>query len=204
MTGIAVEPDEIDPLACPCGHNCDYNLDEDCCGSTCDCGHPAEAAPQPARLVIVGVDPGGTTGLTRLSYNDGRLRCRLAQTDPETAHELAGYWLRGANLPGTRTILTVEAFVVSGRSGRSGTASAGAAARDLIGKLVAVAAQTGADFVSRPAGIVKPWATDRRITAAGITIPPKMRDAADAVRHGLFAARHDGGQPDPLSRKGKT
>ena len=36
---------EIDPLACPCGHSCDYNTDEDCCDGNCDCEHPNGPAP---------------------------------------------------------------------------------------------------------------------------------------------------------------
>lgn len=202
MAVVTCEPDEIDPLACPCGQNCDYNLDEDCCGSTRDCEHPVGAAPM--RLVIVGVDPGVTTGLTRLTFTSGaKPEYRLAQTDPDTALELVGYWLDQAIDPDTRTMLAVEKFVVSGRSGRSGTAEAGAITRELIGRLTSLAVGAGVDMACRPAGAVKPWATDTRIAAAGITIPPKMRDAADAVRHSLFCARHDCGVPDPLSKKGK-
>jgi hypothetical protein len=41
---------EIDPLACPCGHNCDYNTDENCCDGNCDCEHPSGPVPNLAGI----------------------------------------------------------------------------------------------------------------------------------------------------------
>jgi hypothetical protein len=51
---------------------------------------------------------------------------------------------------------------------------------------------------------VKPWATDKRLTAAGLlAMTAKMADARDACRHALYTAVHDAGIPDPLSAAGR-
>jgi hypothetical protein len=54
----------------------------------------------------------------------------------------------------------------------------------------------------RAAALVKPWATDRRLTAAGLLDPTAgMGHARDAARHALYAAVHLQLTTDPLSKK---
>jgi hypothetical protein len=55
---------------------------------------------------------------------------------------------------------------------------------------------------TRAAALVKPWATDKRLHAAGLLDATKgMQHARDASRQALYAAVHMGVTPDPLSRK---
>jgi hypothetical protein len=103
------------------------------------------------------------------------------------------------------TVLAMERFVVGNRASRSSTSAAGATTRNLLGELLAWAdtfPRVQVRSVQRPAGAVKPWATDERLAAAGLLdITKGMNHARDAARHALFAAVADFGQPDPLSRR---
>lgn len=151
-------------------------------------------------LLILGVDPGVTTGLAALGVRDGRI------TQAQALQCSAGWarWLVRSILdhePDARRVLAVERFVVGPRAARSSTATAGALTRDLIGALLQTAESHGARSVTRPAAAVKPWATDLRLDAAGLLAPcAGMGHARDAARHALFAAVHDAGLPDPLIR----
>jgi hypothetical protein len=54
----------------------------------------------------------------------------------------------------------------------------------------------------RNASLVKTWATDKRLAAAGLLDATKgMQHARDASRHALYAAVHTGMARDPLSTK---
>lgn len=151
-------------------------------------------------LLILGVDPGTTTGLVALGARDGRI------TDAQALQCSAGWarWLVRSmldNEPGARRVVAVERFVVGPRAARSSTPGAGALTRDLIGALLQTADQVGALFLTRPAADVKPWATDRRLDAAGLLAPcTGMGHARDAARMALYSAVRDCGLPDPLIR----
>lgn len=153
-------------------------------------------------LICVGVDPGPTPGVAVLIYDGEGQRCTwraVFQCDADNVQWLAGsalHWRGGA----VRRILAVEKFVVGGRAGRSSTPKAGAVTRDMVGALEQVAHQELAQYVLRSASEVKPWATDERLVKAGFVLPKGMPHARDAARHCLFAAVHDGGIPDPLSK----
>ena len=145
---------------------------------------------------ILGIDPGLTTG--------------IALRTPSGTWELV-QTTRGAVLPIVRAMLhtydyraliAVEAFVVGPRAARSSTPEAGRIARDLIGALQALEAPGAVRVVVRTAGAVKPWATDRRLSAAGVPAVRGMPHARDAARHALFALVKDCGFPDPLSKRG--
>jgi len=145
---------------------------------------------------VIGVDPGGTTG--------------IALRVPSGTWELVQA-TRGAVLPivramlhtyDYRAVIAVEQFVVGPRAARSSTPEAGRIARDLIGALQSLGFELNLRVVLRSASQVKPWATDKRLQAAGVPDIPKMRDARDAARHALFCATADCGLPDPLSKRG--
>lgn len=150
--------------------------------------------------LVVGVDPGLTTGLAALTFLEGEL------VDSQIAVQVHGsegvvpfvQALMG-RYDNVWTLLSVEAFVIGGRSGRSSTPAGGRVARRLIGAL----SECGADaFTSYPAATVKPWATDIRLQAAGILAATKgMSHARDASRHALYAAVHRGVAHDPLSSR---
>lgn len=143
---------------------------------------------------VIGIDPGLTTGVVRIDLDSHR-PSEFAQVSPGLVLPLVEA-LIGAQADDD-VLLAVEAFVVGPRAGRSSTPRGGQVARELIGALLNVPAR----FVSRTAADVKPWATDKRLHAAGL-YAPDQRHARDAARHALFAAVRDCGLPDPLSNKG--
>ncbi|MCW2496330.1 hypothetical protein [Jatrophihabitans sp.] len=154
--------------------------------------------------LVVGVDPGVTTGIASLTYGTELLDRVLVQVHGSRAVKTIVEALLDSEL--ARPLLAVEQFVVSTRAGRSGTAVAGRITRALIAELQALgmdhAAGTALEVVTRPAALVKPWASDLRLDAAGLLAPTKgMGHARDAARHALYAAVHSGIAVDPLSRK---
>lgn len=154
-------------------------------------------------VFVIGVDPGPTTGVTAFHISDGYLLPppHVIQCDHGTAHLVVQALLLLRHPWEARVVLAVERFVVRGRAARSGTVAAGEITRNLIGALQATAHDHGARVIQRAAGEVKPWATDARLTAAGLLTPTKgMGHARDAARHALYAAVRDASLPDPLSR----
>ncbi|TDP97661.1 hypothetical protein [Labedaea rhizosphaerae] len=156
-------------------------------------------------LLVVGVDPGQTTGIAALHFIDGVLDpdlCAVLQTSPlGVLPAVYGLTATPRGWRGIRTVPVVaaESFVVGRRASRSRTAQAGETARMILG---ALAELQGVRFVQHPAGAVKPWATDKRIEVAGLAeLTTGMRHARDACRHALYAAVHGTGARDPLSRK---
>jgi hypothetical protein len=153
--------------------------------------------------VVIGVDPGVTTGIVALHLGDlaageAPYSPSVVQCDHGTALTVIGALALGIAPRDVPVVLAAESFVVSGRSSRSANAAAGRITRDLLGELKACAWFTR--VLVRPAGAVKPWATDERLAVAGLLVPD-MRHARDAARHALFAAVHDYAQPDPLSSR---
>lgn len=142
---------------------------------------------------VIGIDPGGTTGIC--IYNLGARTGELLQATPGVAIEVI------ERLASGRVVvrLAVERFVVGPRSARSSTAKAGQTTRELIGALEDFSRRFGIRVVQRSASEVKPWATDKRLTAAGLLVKG-MPHAVDGARHALFCAVSDCGLPDPLSR----
>lgn len=148
-------------------------------------------------LTVLGVDPGPTTGIALLTFMvDG-----WVPLGPDVVQCNAGIAVavvRSLTIE-PPTALAVERFVVGPRAARSSTPVAGQITRELIGLLAGVPA---AQHVQRSAAEVKPWATDRRLDAAGLLAPTKgMPHARDACRHALFSAVRDCGLPDPLSKR---
>lgn len=144
-------------------------------------------------MIVLGVDPGATTGLGLLDLTARLPRWELMQLTP------------GAVLPVVRSyrpgmaLLCVEAFVTGGRAARSSDPDAGRITRELIGALRAFGRDTGVRVETRIAGQVKPWATERRLTRAGLFARRGMPHAVDGARHALYGAVHSGLLPDPLS-----
>lgn len=154
---------------------------------------------------VLGIDPGGTTGWVSLTYWQGQIGPWELHPGQLTATDEVLAWVRWCLEHGHLDLVAIEKFVVSRRSGRSKTAQAGEAARLIIGGVAQLCQEHGVRFVQRPAGTVKPWATDRRLDAAGLLAPTKgMGHARDAARHALYAAVRDLGLPDPLSTRERT
>lgn len=152
----------------------------------------------------IGIDPGPIPGIVMLSPRGRHLDVDAIQCTAGVSTVLLWALLDShrANLGEAPAVVALERFVVGRRSSRSSTAGAGATTRDLVGKLQQIAAgEPNVTVVLRNASQVKAWATDARLEAAGLLEVCKgMRHARDAARHALFAAVHDGGIPDPLSK----
>lgn len=145
-----------------------------------------------APVRIIGVDPGKTTGLAILDLAGGAWFTEMADA-AGVPHNLR-VMIRAGDL------VAAEKFVVSRRAGRSSSAKAGEQARDILGALREICRENGAQFVTYPAVVVKRWAADKRLKAAGLHAPTKgIGHARDAARHALHAARWHAGLPDPLS-----
>jgi hypothetical protein len=156
------------------------------------------------RALVIGVDPGLTTGVFAVPYIEG-----IAGAEPVAVQVLGAEGV----VPIVRALvqrseldamLAVEAFVVGPRASRSSSAHAGRVTRALIRQLddLAHIGPPRVAFASRPAAAVKPWATDKRLEAAGLLEHTTgMHHARDAARHALFAAVHEGITRDPLSSK---
>lgn len=151
-------------------------------------------------LLVVGVDPGPIPGVVVLGrVADGAPS--IFQTDPGTVLWLLREVLT-AGPAGVRRILAVERFVIGMRTARLSTPKAGAVTRDMIGAVAALGRELpGVELMQRSASEVMPWASDKRLTAAGLLDSTKgMPHARAAARHALFAAVRDGGLADPLSK----
>lgn len=155
------------------------------------------------RTRVIGVDPGPTPGMVELVYVDRRLvDIHVAQCSVGIAAPVFLALLAERSAAAWDTTVQIERFVIGRRSGRSSTASAGEITRELVGALQHEAQKLGATCVLQSAGLVKPWATDTRLEAAGLIVATKgMTHARDAGRHALYAASHDAAMPDPLSKE---
>lgn len=153
----------------------------------------------------IGADPGPATGLCFLDYDNGKLVGRtLLQCDAGSSvivlkGMLAAYYADGRVL---RRTASVEQF----RSGASaGSAVKGAqVTRQLVMELAEALQLYGYQVRIRPAADVKPWASDRRLTAAGVVagaMHGDMNHAYDAARHCLYGAKEAGVITDPLLRR---
>lgn len=151
---------------------------------------------------VIGVDPGPTPGLVRLDFAPDPFRLTGFQVVQCNAQALHGVYalLHGDNPMNANTFVQVERFVVGRASMRGG--AAGALTRDQIGALERYSADWMAvSWRQRPAGNVKPWATDERLAATPLLEATKgMQHARDAARHALYCAVHDARMPDPLSK----
>lgn len=160
--------------------------------------------------LVIGIDPGMTTGV---------FAGVLGATEDVT-HNLIAVQIHGAEgvqpfvtallrrdidqgSTSGEPIMAIEKFVVGHRSTRSRHPAAGETTRNLIGALEQITSALGVRTYVRPAAAVKPWATDRRLEAAGLLEAcGGMRHTRDAARHALFAAVHAGLMTDPLSKAG--
>jgi hypothetical protein len=159
----------------------------------------------------IGCDPGPATGLAFLDFEGGRLVGRtLLQSEGATAVYvlkgllLAYYGNDTAALPIGRRVASVEKFVTGQSAGSRGKNAD--VTRQLVMELAEVLELFGYVVRIRPAADVKPWATGKRLVAAGVYSSEKamhsdMGHAADAARHCLYGARESGVVSDPLARR---
>lgn len=138
---------------------------------------------------IIGVDPGLTPGFVVLNLDRDVLEqpADVAQCSARLLYTLVATFNADRD-----ALIAVERFVPRGRLTAEQRVTQ-AQAENLT--------RIHPRVVQRPAAAVKPWATDERLAAAGLLEACKgMRHARDAARHALYAAVHDAGLPDPLSK----
>lgn len=150
---------------------------------------------------IVGIDPGPLVGvcLLRLPSPAGRAgayTAQIAQCTPNALWALIAAWQEAY----TVDAVAGERFVIGPRASRVNAPQATAEALKILGQLH-IAVPVTVRRILRSASEVKQWATDARLTKAGLWTGKGMGHAHDAVRHALFAAVKDYGAPDPFSRK---
>ena len=149
--------------------------------------------------LVLGVDPGPVPGVA-LRRPDGPVE--VLQVSPGTLTLIVRALVASAPpapYGGPNAVLAVEKFVVGRRATRSATPAAGALTRNQIGALEALAVELGIPCFLRSASEVKPWSSDQRLSAAGVTAKG-MPHGKDAARHTLYCSVHDCGYPDPLAR----
>lgn len=151
---------------------------------------------------VIGIDPGPIVGAALIRLDtDHPIEAEAAQI---TA---GGLWALLDGWHGAYPVVAVaaERFVVGPRAAKSSTPRGGAQAREVLVALSYWAKAAKVVHVERSAAEVKPWATDRRLDAAGLLEATKgMRHARDAARHALFCAVKGFGLTDPLSTKAGT
>lgn len=146
----------------------------------------------------MGIDPGPSTGIAVFNPDHaGSVQgmWSVFQVDGQTA-----FWLIAEICTAWQPrIIAVEEFEVRGNGGTTGKDAE-------LTRHLAHYAQDQARIQQPPAlvrmrkpALVKPWATDKRLTKTGFPLGTKFKDARDAGRHALYAAVRDGREPDPLS-----
>jgi len=152
------------------------------------------------QIRIIGVDPGATTGIGVIEFDSGvpgTCTGHVLQCDSGLALAVIAGLIEGA--PGHVGVATERYVAGLGREG--GMASL---TRSLVEAVHQLAQERADKSWVRPAHEVKAWATDIRMSAAGLTAVAKgmSNHGLDGLRHALFAAVKDAGLRDPLSRKG--
>lgn len=171
-------------------------------------GQMAAKGLDPGSLAALGIDTGPHTGFFAAWWSRATWELQYALAF-ECAAVMAPSMLRVLmEVPAVPMVKVagIEAFTARGRSQRlAGVRIAAMHAEQH--ELLAVLNHCGVHCLARPAGTVKPWATDKRLEAAGLLklagTSPHIRDAG---RHMLFSACQ-AGLPDPLSsvaRKGAS
>lgn len=153
----------------------------------------------------VGVDPGPATGICLLDYDRGILAGRvLLQCDAGSAAVvLRELLIARKDTPVRKRVGSVEKFVTGASAGSRGTAAD--VTRQLVMELAEVLQLFGYAVKIRPAADVKPWATNKRLVAAGIAPSERgmhgdMNHAYDGARQAVFGAKEAGIILDPLRR----
>jgi predicted NBD/HSP70 family sugar kinase len=149
--------------------------------------------------LVIGIDPGGTTGLVAVTYTewDGyRLVAHLAAPlEPGEIGYVLDRWVRQFASPAGPWWIAAERFVVNRRAGRSSSAAASARARNILG---ALEAEFPKRVRLRNAGAAKAWATNTRLIRAGIYPALGRPHTTDAARHALMMLVQVFANPDPI------
>jgi hypothetical protein len=145
---------------------------------------------------VLGIDPGPTTGVCLLVCDGPLMASPLLYQCNHRAMESLLFHLVERHNP---TYIAYETWAPGKARGGGSTVT-----KELIGN---IASWWPSLTRGATAGMVKPWATDKRLNAVSEEFKRDatgMRHARDAGRHALFCAVNQGLMPDPLSRKARV
>lgn len=126
---------------------------------------------------VLGIDPGGTTGVAVLSVHEGRL--------VEQAHlRRAGVYENLERLVGMADVVAIERFVISQRTL---TKSRQMDAMYVVGAVEYVCSQRGVGFYLQLVSDAKAAFSDQMLRSLGLY--STNRHERDAIRHALLLAR---------------
>lgn len=157
---------------------------------------------------VIGIDPGESVGVADLAYanySETGVWTRygiplIFQCHHQSLPFLLAVLIKAAN--GGPVIISHERYVANLRAAKSKNAGAGQITRDINGGVGALPSlYPNVRVVEHTAAQVKSWATPEKLAAAGLKLTPKMCHAQDGGAQALFAATHDLGAPDPLSKR---
>lgn len=141
----------------------------------------------------LGIDPGPSTGIAVYSTTPGDDRWSVFQCNGQAA-----FWFISALITAYKPcIIAIEEFEVRNNGGTQGKDAE--LTRQIANHVQGLSGSHGIRTVTRKPGMVKPWATDKRLTKTMFPLGAKFKDARDAGRHALYAAVRDGVESDPLA-----
>jgi hypothetical protein len=159
-----------------------------------------------AIISCVGIDPGYTVGICRLLWSDAfdpplLARRVLLAADADSAEYILHRLLdEEHDSQITQRFCGVEKWAPGAGGGAEAKVT-----RQLVMELTEVMQEMGYKVHLRTASEVKPWASDKRIKAAGVkglsSVNGKSRDAYDGARQALYVSHWDAKLPDPLLGK---
>lgn len=144
---------------------------------------------------VVGVDPGGQTGVAAVTWDPVSRRGYLLGRTETLRFEFPLPDVVNVINELVPDVVAIERFVVGKRAARSKSGSAGERARLIIGAVTA----EFPTLYANTASVAKAWATDRRLEAAGLDRFTSVHER-DAARHALYVIVKCGWGPDPLSK----
>lgn len=151
-------------------------------------------------ICALGIDPGPVPGFFLALWRPGERQCEWARAYQCDAISAPGLLSMILTTFGSQvTCGQIEEFRTLGGAGTRGRYAS--VTRQMVTELTAIAADREVKLAVRHSSAVFPWASDKRLKAAGLyEATTALKDARAASRHCLFAAVHDGGLPDPLSK----
>lgn len=161
----------------------------------------------PDDVAALGIDIGPTTGMCLGVWAGGDcelLACLAFECTGEMSLDMLRVMAGGMyGWPVPRAV-QLEEFREGPRAQKLRGVSA-PSMRAQAGRLCSWLTEHEIPVIQRPAAIVKPWATDKRLGTAELLAPTeRFTDARDAARHMLFTSVQDCGVPDPLSARAGT
>jgi len=152
-------------------------------------------------VCALGVDPGPVPGMFIAIWETREQKTAWARAFQCNAGGVQGLLSMILAVFGSQvTCGQIEEFRTLHGPGTRGKAAS--VTRQQVITLSALAAERGVILAVRHSSAVFPWASDKRLRAAGLyEATTALPHARAASRHALYVACRDGGLPDPLSKR---